>query len=159
MNMAAQPVERADDLIILGIALRTSAAAAGQDIPGFWQRFQQEGLTDRLPRRGVDDGAVYAVYCDYESDGGGAYTMVLGVAIDAATDVPAGLRRVRIPAGRYAQFVVTGNPAEVIWQAWMYVNGEWPRRGERRYIADYERYAPDAFSGGTVRAEIVVGLA
>jgi predicted transcriptional regulator YdeE len=158
MDMTAQHFDSPDDLIILGIALRTSADAAARDIPGFWQRFEQEGIAGRLPRRRGDDGSIYAVYCDYERDARGPYTMVLGVAIDAETEVPAGMRRVRIPAGHYARFVVTGNPAQVIWQAWMYIVGEWEHRHERRYIADYERYAPDAMAGGTVQADIVVGL-
>jgi predicted transcriptional regulator YdeE len=146
-----------NDLVIFGTALRTSAKTAAEDIPAFWQRFMRDGLAARLPRRSDDDG-VYAVYCDYESDHGGAYTMVLGVAVDAGAEVPAGVRRVRVPKGRYARFRAEGDPAQVVWQTWAHVNEQWIGRRERRYIADFERYDPRAMGSGSVRAEIVVGL-
>ncbi len=141
---------------VIGPSVRTSARTAGDDIPRFWQRFMGEFLP-RLPRR-ADDKALYAVYCEYESDFQGEYTMVLGVAgVDNAT-LPPDVRRVRIVPGRYERFVAEGDPAQVVWQAWTHINGAWERRGERRYLTDFERYAPESMAGGTVKVEILVGL-
>ena len=156
--MREELFEIPDDLVIIGIALRTSPATAAADIPAFWQRFLQEGIPAGLPRRN-DDASVYAVYCDYESDHRGPYTMVLGVAAGATTPVPAGRRRVRVPQGRYARFVANGDPHQVVWKAWMHINEQWDRRDRRRYLADFERYPADSTSGQEIHADVVVGLA
>jgi predicted transcriptional regulator YdeE len=126
--------EQAEDLIIAGPEIRTDPARAAADIPALWERFLRDA---------PQGGPIYAVYTDYESDHRGAYTMVLG-RVGAE-----GARRVVIPRGRYARFTVTGDPAQVVWRAWRFINSEWP--GQRRYAADYERYDGDAI-------EIAVGL-
>jgi predicted transcriptional regulator YdeE len=141
------------DLTILGLAVRTRPETAMADIPALWQRLFAEGVPGALP---ASDAHLYAVYCDYERDFRDAYTLVLGVAVDAHTPVPPGMRRVRVPAGRYARFAVRGDPAEVVWGAWQHVNGAWPRKEERRYVADFERYT--GASPGHAAVEVCVGL-
>ena len=154
--MTPEYVELSDDLVIVGTAMRTSPRTAASDIPALWQRFMQQDLARQLPRR-TDDPAVYAVYCDYESDFRGPYTLVLGVAADARADVPEHMRRTRIPSGRYARFHAEGDPTQVIWQTWQHINESWDQRTERRYIADFERYAPESLAGDAVKADVVVG--
>lgn len=143
----------AHDLTIIGLALRTRPETAMQDIPALWGRFYQEGLAQRLA---AVEQNVYAVYCDYERDFRGAYTMVLGMACAADADISDGLRRVRVPAGRFATLAVSGDPAEVVWRGWSQINGEWPDKAQRRYVADFERYR--RVSLGDVDAEICVGM-
>lgn len=146
------------DLVIVGLAIRTSPATAGADIATAWQRFMSEGTAQRVERDPADAG-LYAVYCDYQSDHDGPYSMVLGMAVDAKAPVPAGLRRVRVPAGPYAHFVASGDAGKAVWELWSHVNGVWEKPGTRRYIADFERYAPDAMADGKVTADVMVGLA
>lgn len=148
-------VDLATDRVILGLAVRTSLATAAIDIPAHWSRFMEEGIAARLAS---STGDLYAVYCDYESDFRGPYTMVVGVGVAVDVTVPSGLRRVRIPAGRYASFDAKGDPAQVIWQTWAHVNGAWPDRGRRRYIADFERYPAGTLRPDHVVAEIGVGV-
>lgn len=143
----------AHDLTIIGPSIRTRPEAAMQDIPALWGRFYQEGIAQRLA---AVDQNVYAVYCDYERDYRGAYTMVLGVAVAADAEMPEGLRRVRVPAGRFATLPVSGNPAEVVWRGWDHINDAWPAKQERRYVADFERYSRVTFDDAD--AEICVGL-
>lgn len=150
---AAEALSLSSDLTILGLALRTRPEDAAQDIPALWQRFFAEGVPGKLPALGAE---VYALYCDYEGDHRGAYTLVLGVAVAPDAELPAGMRRVRIPAGRFARFAVSGDPAQVVWQAWSHINGAWANQGERRYTVDFERYTK--LAPGDVTAEICVGL-
>ncbi len=150
---AAEPLTLSSDLTIVGLAIRTRPEAASADIPALWQRFFAEGIAARLPATGAE---VYALYCDYEGDHRGAYTMVLGVAVDAAAKLPDGLRRVRVPAGAFARFSLSGDPAQVVWRAWAHVNGDWADKAERRYVVDFERYT--RITPGDVDAEICVGL-
>jgi predicted transcriptional regulator YdeE len=156
--MKATPVDFAHDLVVIGLPLRTSPEAAAKDIPGHWQKFRGEGIAAKVAAK-KDHGYLYAVYCDYESDFRGPYTMVLGLAVEPTAPVPPGLRRVRIPAGKYASFAAQGDPAQAIWGAWTHVNSDWKDRVHRRYIADFERYVASSMSMESVEAEVVVGLA
>ena len=151
--MHAEYLKQDEDLVIIGPALRTSPEQAARDIPAFWQRFMQECLP---LLKGASD--VYAVYCDYESDSRGPYTLVLGVRADAGAPVPEGMRQAVIPSGHYARFMARGDPAQALWRTWAHVWEAWERRGERRYAADYERYALASLGQGIVEAEVVVGL-
>jgi predicted transcriptional regulator YdeE len=155
--MEATLVSLDHDLVILGSAVRTSPATAMDDIPRAWQQLMASGLLDTLPRQPSDPG-LYAVYCDYEQDERGPYTMVLGVAVDPAAEGRVGLRRVTIPAGEYGCIAAAGDPAQVIWRAWSYVNTAWPARTSRRYIADYERYPLATLRPDYADAEVRVGL-
>lgn len=139
--MTPDIVERDQDLVVHGIAVRTRPSTAMIDIPAHWQRFTASP---------VASPEIYAVYCDYESDWRGEYTLVLGVAAPADAPVPDGQRRVTIPRGRYAKLAVNGDPTQVIVRAWDYLNTQWAQ--PRRYAADFERYTSrDA-------AEIFVGV-
>lgn len=151
------PTELAADLVVIGLPLRTSPERAVTEIGPHWQRFMREGIASTIAAK-AGDAHLYAVYCDYESDHRGPYTMVLGVAVEPDTVVPPGLRRVRVPVGRYASFAAKGDPAQVIWQTWTYVSSEWKERERRRFIADFERYAPGAMSASSVDADVMVGL-
>jgi predicted transcriptional regulator YdeE len=153
MNPTNQQLQR--DVVVVGIEARVAPSDAASKIPALWARFAREGVA--VKPRG-DDPGVYAVYCDYERDGAASYTMVLGFAVDAATEVPPGLRRVRLPAGRYARFEVEGQPQPTLWGAWSFINGAWGERGTRRFIADAERYLSAPAADGAVHAALLVGV-
>ena len=153
--MKSERVSEVKDLVIVGLAIRTSPASAGPDIGAAWQRFMSEGTAQRV-ERDPEDAHIYAVYCDYESDHAGPYTMVLGVAADPKPAVPVGLRRVRVPSGAFQRFMAHGAPERALWETWSHINRVWEKPGARRYIADFERYV--AMAEGTVTAEVYVGL-
>lgn len=154
--MNPSPIDLSQDFVVVGIAVRTSPERAGIDIPAAWQRFMSD---DAKPPPGAkNDGYAYAVYCDYESDHGGSYTMVLGVEVEPTAPVPPGMRRVRVPFGKYVSFAAKGDPREVVWNTWVHVNTQWDGRERRRYIADYERYALGAMTATSVDALVVVGV-
>lgn len=146
------------DIVIIGLPLHTDPARAVTDIPAHWQRFATEEIAARIPAL-ADDPHVYCVYCDYQSDARGPYTMVLGRAVDRTAEVPAGLRRVRLPAGVYAQFHIAGHPAQVITAGWNFINQQWDGAARRRFIADCERYRMDALQPEHTEGDILVGYA
>jgi len=155
MDITENFMER--DLIVIGLAVATSPERAAHDIPAHWQRFFGEQVSGRVPLR-HDDSHVYCVYCDYQSDHRAAYTMVLGHEADASALVPQGMRRVRIPAGRYAQLAFDGRPEQVINAGWSFINEHWDGRAQRRYIADYERFRLDAMTPDHVSGQIAIGV-
>ena len=150
MNSTHQ--QQTSDVVIIGFEARISPSEAATKIPALWARFASEGVGVK------SSGEVYAVYCDYENDGAAPYTMVLGFAVDASTEVPKGLRRVRLPAGRYARFEVKGPPQQALWGAWSFINGAWPEKSSRRFIADAERYLAPPAADGSVHAELLIGV-
>lgn len=155
--MELEHFDASDAFFVAGPSIRTSFERAGEDIGAFWGRCMGEAFLKRLPYIGVGD-VMYAVYCDYESDYRGAYTMVLGVPVDAQTKLLEHSHRVEIPRGRYARLAFSGEPKTVVWGAWKHVNEVWNRRGQRRYAADFERYSLAAFREKHVEGEVVVGL-
>lgn len=155
MDITQSSLDR--DLVIIGLAVATSPERAAQDIPAQWQRFFTEQLSNHLPVR-QDDPHLYCVYCDYQSDHRGAYTMVLGHAVEPGAAVPQGMRRVRIPTGRYAQLPFDGRPEQVINAGWSFINERWDGRPQRRYIADFERYRLDAMTPEHASGAIAIGI-
>jgi predicted transcriptional regulator YdeE len=158
--MKVENTEQLADIVVIGLAVRTSFAGAATDIPALWQRVMREGSIEKVPRRAGDTN-VYALYTDYESDYRGAYTMIIGVAVEADAATPAGMQLAVIPAGAYATVRAEGPPQEAIWGAWHFFWEEWPQRSERRYAADFERYDPAALAGfaqNHVAVDVVVGI-
>jgi predicted transcriptional regulator YdeE len=156
--MQHEYIDQPEDLVIIGLSTRTSPATAATAIPALWQRFLANPPGSDVERR-ANDAAVYAVYSDYQSDFQGEYTLTLGVAVEADAQVPDDLRRVRVPRGRYACFHAQGDPRDVIWRTWSFINQEWEQRAGRRYIADVERYDSQTLGERDVSADILVGLA
>ncbi|RKH40841.1 AraC family transcriptional regulator [Corallococcus sicarius] len=154
IQMHAEYLKQDEDVVIIGLAVRIAPEQAARDIPLLWQRFMQMHLPTLEPTHDV-----YAVYCEYERDHTGPYTMLLGTRVDAKAPVPEGLRRVVLPRGAYARFIARGDPAQALWRTWSHVWNEWERRGERRFAADFERYERAALGRDTVEAEVLVGLA
>jgi predicted transcriptional regulator YdeE len=107
-----------------GLAIRTSFDTVAREAGPLWQRALASGLAAR--------GPLFGVYAEYDSDFRGAYTMLIGAEGDA------GERVIDLPAGRYARFPADGDPAVAVPEAWQHINGAWPDRDRRTYVADYE---------------------
>lgn len=104
---------------VAGHAIRTTNAAEATDqglIPGVWQRTAADaGLLGLDARRG---DALYAVLFDYESDQDGAYTQIVGIGIDDAADVPAGVAVVRLGDEPRTAFEAAGQMPHALIAAW-----------------------------------------
>ncbi len=136
---------------VLGIACRASNAQPDTTY-GLWQRFREENIAAHVLERVSD--AVYAVYCEYDSDHTGEYTFVLGYEIPATAaaveDTPEGLVVANIPAAQYAVIEARGEQPEALISAWEHV---WTSTLARSYICDFEVH------WGPVAVEIHVGIA
>ena len=135
---------------VVGIACRVSNARP-EAIDALWQRFLQEKILLLVLGRTSD--AVYALYCDYETDHNEEYTMVLGYEVPAnalvATEPPEGLVVAVVPASRYALIEARGKQPETLVKVWKQV---WASAMERTYICDFEVH------WGPVAVEVYVGI-
>jgi predicted transcriptional regulator YdeE len=147
---------------VIGIEARTDnvreMTGAGV-IAKQWSRFMGENLVAQIPNR--IDGAVLAVYSDYESDQDEEYSFMIGVRVKSATGVPAGMMARKVPAGRYAVFTSERGPVEKVvvetWQKiWSATKAE--LGGERAYNADFEVYDERARDPKNAQVKIHVGI-
>jgi predicted transcriptional regulator YdeE len=135
-------VDFAKPLRIAGMTARTTNSRESNpttaSLPGLWGRFYSaKPPADNTAR---DNGGVYSVYTEYESDVNGAYSVVIG----REQSDPTAEKVVTIPAGRYLEFTSTGAmPAAVVngWkQVWSYfAEANAPKRA---YTTDFEYYDP-----------------
>ena len=129
---------------ISGLGIRTSFDTVAREAGPLWQRAMASGLAAR--------GPLFGVYAEYDADFRGAYTMLIGT--EAAAPAIDGERVVELPAGRYARFAADGAPPVAVPAAWAYINGDWPDRERRTYVADFEIHGVR----GPGTADIYVGV-
>ena len=110
-------------------------------IPSLWERFFREGIASRLQDKVHPESRV-GVYSEYESDHTGYFTLMAGMLTDPAAPVPAGMKKVAIPAGEYLVFRAEGEMPGALIQTWMaiwkYFGGT--RDVKRKYLVDFEAY-------------------
>jgi len=89
---------------------------------------------------GRRDDSVYCVYCEYEADFSGAFTVLIGCAVDADAEIPPAMKRLAIEAGIFAVFEPVGELPRSVFETWAEI---WKTPLERRYQADFDRYGSD----------------
>lgn len=137
----------------IGLPLRTDNFKAHQTIPAHWERFYKENVIARIP--GKVDGAVMAVYTEYEKDHTKPYTMILGCETASLGKIPEGLVGIEIPASRYAVFTSQGPHPDGLIQIWHSV---WNGELSRSFTADFELYPADFDPQKNPQAKIFVAI-
>jgi len=146
---------------VIGIAAQTNNATeanADGQIPKLWQRLFMEGVLNRIPDR--SDESIIAVYTKYATDENGDYTYIVGGKVPAGTKAPEGMVAVKVPAGKYLEFVSAKGPGQevlpVIWtQIYRYFQG--PGAPKRAFKTDFERY-DGPFDPNAMQAHIFIGV-
>ncbi|HEV2916296.1 MAG TPA: GyrI-like domain-containing protein [Candidatus Babeliales bacterium] len=134
-------VEKAFDVI--GISARTTNNAefsgAGV-IASLWQRFFSENIIAKIPNK--VDTSILAVYCDYQNNKNGEYTILIGMRVTSIKDIPEGLVSYHVPEQSYKIFPTKPGVvwAEVV-EIWKTI---WALEDQglfhRAYKVDYELY-------------------
>lgn len=137
--------------IAVGICARTNNTAPdmGAVIGGLWNRFYNEGIYASIPNKA--NAKALGIYTDYEGDEKSDYTVF--TACEAAEQPQGEYTVCRIPAGRYAKFIVHGDMVQAVAAAWQSI---WEMQLPRAFQCDFEEYQ----DGSTDNAEIhiYVGL-
>ena len=126
-----------NEKIIAGLCARTnnSASDMSQVIGGLWTRLYGEGLHLSMPNKANDKSV--GLYSDYASDASGDYDITVGFEVTTDDRLPEGLTVKRIPAGRYAKFIVKGDMHQAVSDFWQ---ARWTMDLDRAYTGDYEEY-------------------
>lgn len=140
-----------EEKIAAGISARTGNQKAdmGAVIGGLWGRFYREGIYASVPDK-VNKKAL-GIYTDYTGENREDYTVV--VACETAGEPQGDYHICRIPAGRYAKFVIHGDMVKAVGAAWQEI-GE--MNLPRAFRCDFEEYQDDNMDNPEIH--IYVGL-
>ena len=138
--------------IAVGVSARTNNTSpdAGAVIGGLWNRFFNEGIYASIPDK-VNEKAL-GLSTDYAGDEKSDYTTV--VACETSSEPKDDTYAVcRIPAGKYAKFVIHGDMVQAVAAAWQEI---WQMKLERTFQCDFEEYQDDSMDHAEIH--IYVGL-
>ncbi len=138
--------------IATGISARTNNTSPdmGAVIGGLWNRFFTEGIYASIPEK-VNEKAL-GIYTDYAGDEKSDYTTIVACET-AAEPQSAEYTVLRIPAGRYAKFVIHGDMVQAVSAAWKEI---WQMDLPRSFQCDFEEYQDDRMDNAEIH--IYVGL-
>lgn len=137
---------------LIGISCRTSNAEAMQTIPLLWKRFHEEALYTQIPHKCSDE--VIGLYCDYESDCNGSYTLLIGCPVSSLEKIPEGMVGRAVPHSVYALFRAVGEHPQAVVETW---NQIWQTKLPRTYCGDFELYG-DKFLKQPREVEVYVSI-
>ncbi|CDR34926.1 GyrI-like domain-containing protein [Criblamydia sequanensis] len=129
------------EMILVGIECRTSnnPEAGPKDIPLLWQKFYQDNIVSKIPNKSSTE--IIALYCDYETDATGEYTVIIGCPVTSVEKLSKKLVSKIIPASKYAHFSAIGEFPESLISTW---NQIWQTKLPRTYTGDFEVYGEKA---------------
>lgn len=141
-----------NEKIAAGISARTNNLSPDVQavIGGLWNRFFNDGIYASISCK-VNEKAL-GIYTDYAGDEKADYTVLAACETTAEPDDKT-LAVCRIPAGRYAKFVVTGNMEQAVAAAWREI---WQMELPRSFQCDFEEYQNDSMEHALIH--IYIGL-
>ncbi len=141
-----------EEKIAAGVSARTNnnSPDMGAVIGGLWNRFYKEGIWGSVPGK-VNEKAL-GIYTDYAGDENADYT-VLAACETAEEPEKTKYAVCRIPAGRYAKFVIHGDMVQAVAAAWQEI---WQMNLPRSFQCDFEEYQDESMENAEIH--IYVGL-
>ena len=141
-----------EEKIAAGVSARTNnnSPDMGAVIGGLWNRFYKEGIWGSVPGK-VNEKAL-GIYTDYAGDENADYT-VLAAWETAEEPEKTKDAACRIPAGRYAKFVIHGDMVQAVAAAWREI---WQMNLPRSFQCDFEEYQDESMENAEIH--IYVGL-
>lgn len=141
-----------EEKIAVGVSARTNNLSPdmGAVIGGLWNRLYHEGIYESIPGK-VNEKAL-GIYTDYAGDATADYT-VLAACETKEEPQGGGFAICRIPAGRYAKFVIHGDMVQAVASAWQEI---WQMDLPRTFRCDFEEYQDDCMENAEIH--IYVGL-
>ncbi len=124
------------------LTARTNNASPemGNIIGGLWQKFYSEEIFPALKDRA--NAYALGLYTEYSADEKGDYTAAVGCEITGDPELPNGMKTIKIPSGKYAEFSITGEmdtteQLAALQRLWQEL---WDMKLDRSFICDFEEY-------------------
>ena len=93
------------------------------------------------------------IYTDYASDASGDYTAMVACEVTGEETEQEGIEVRRIPAGKYAKFVIHGDMVKAVQNAWQEI---WQMDLKRSFCYDFEEYQNSDMENAEIH--IYIGL-
>ena len=112
-----------------------------EKISNLWEKLYSEKGAKNIENR-INDNAI-GVYYNYSNENGFEYDCLTGCEVkDTIEKIPEDMIKIQIPEGKYAKFVITGNPEKAVGEFW---DKFWKELSEdfsdnRKYTYDFEEY-------------------
>lgn len=132
-----------NEKIVVGLTAKTSNKDENmkQIIGGLWQRFFAEEIYQSILNK--QNECSIGLYSNYENNESGAYDVTACCEVTNLENLPAEVEVKKIPAGKYAKFVVHGHVQKAVAEFWSKL---WSMNLNRKYSCDFEAYQ----SGGDI---------
>ena len=112
-----------------------------EKISNLWKKLYSEKGAKNIENR-INDNAI-GVYYNYNNENGFEYDCLTGCEIKSTIgEIPEDMIKIQIPEGKYAKFIIMGNPEKAVGEFW---NKFWEEFGKeksdiRNYTYDFEEY-------------------
>jgi predicted transcriptional regulator YdeE len=149
-------IQKIEAFNIIGISVRTTNenGQAAQDIPALWNKFNTEGIAEKIPAK-LDD-SIYSIYTEYEKDHTRPYTTILGCKVENLDHIPQGMVGKTFQTATYAKCVAKGNLLQgIVYNEWVNI---WNSDLDRTFIADFEIYDEKAKDVENAQVGIFIGI-
>ena len=139
---------------VLGLSLRTTDTDGKnlKEIPEFWAKICSDGSSEALSRLSSDEGIMYGICFDLESDGYFKYA----AAVPYAGGEKENFEVVNIPAAKWAVFESIGPMPGAIQKVWKRIFSEWlpATEFEMESLPQIELYYPGDATAGDYKSEV-----
>ena len=112
-----------------------------EKISNLWKKLYSEKGAKNIENR-INDNAI-GVYDNYRNENGFEYDCLTGCEVkDAVEKIPEDMIKIQIPEGKYAKFIVIGNPEKAVGEFWYKFWEEFGKEQSdmRKYTYDFEEY-------------------
>ena len=112
-----------------------------EKISNLWKKLYSEKGVKNIENR-INDNAI-GVYYNYNNENGFEYDCLTGCEVkNTITKIPEDMIKIQIPEGKYAKFIIFGNPEKAVGEFW---NKFWEELADdfsdnRSYTYDFEEY-------------------
>ena len=112
-----------------------------EKISNLWKKLYSEKGAKNIENR-INDNAI-GVYYNYNNENGFEYDCLTGCEIKSTIgEIPEDMIKIQIPEGKYAKFIIFGNPEKAVGEFW---NKFWEELADdfsdnRSYTYDFEEY-------------------
>ena len=127
---------------LVGLKARIKEEKTAHDtIWNLWKDlYSEKGVKNVKDRK---NGNLMGVYYNYSNENGFEYDCLTGCEVKNKIDeIPEDMTRLEIPEGRYAKFVIFGNPVKAVGEFWYKFWEEFGKEKSdiRNYTYDFEEY-------------------
>ena len=127
---------------LVGLKARIKEEKTAHDtIWNLWKDLYSEKGVKNVKNR--KNGNLMGVYYNYSNENGFEYDCLTGCEVKNKIDeIPEDMTRLEIPQGKYAKFVIFGNPVKAVGEFWYKFWEEFGKEKSdiRNYTYDFEEY-------------------